>query len=187
MQAHHLKRRVTGGPGASRSRAAEAAGARRAAQAAASAAARDAPRAGAARQQAARQQALQELLRETLDIALATGPRGVVRGWQAAGAVGGLAAEYAVAGRLDPPQVVLRKLFERLGTTYIKLGQFIASTPSLFPEEVVEEMQNCLDRAAPVPWQTVEAILRQDLGRPLREVGGPPRSRERDRACSRHG
>lgn len=28
-------------------------------------------------------------------------------------------------------QVVLRKLFERLGSTYIKLGQFIASSPTL--------------------------------------------------------
>lgn len=32
-------------------------------------------------------------------------------------------------------QVVLRKLFEKLGATYIKLGQFIASSPTLFPEE----------------------------------------------------
>jgi hypothetical protein len=38
-------------------------------------------------------------------------------------------------------QVVLRKLFERLGVTFIKLGQFIASTPSLFPAEYVEEFQ----------------------------------------------
>ena len=29
--------------------------------------------------------------------------------------------------------MVLRKLFESLGATYIKLGQFIASAPSLFP------------------------------------------------------
>ena len=28
-------------------------------------------------------------------------------------------------------QVVLRKLFERLGSTYIKLGQFVASSPTL--------------------------------------------------------
>jgi len=30
-----------------------------------------------------------------------------------------------------PAQVVLRQLFERLGSTYIKLGQFIASSPTL--------------------------------------------------------
>ena len=40
-------------------------------------------------------------------------------------------------------QVVLRKLFERLGATYIKLGQFIASAPSLFPAEYVAEFQAC--------------------------------------------
>ena len=40
-------------------------------------------------------------------------------------------------------QVVLRKLFERLGATYIKLGQFIASAPSLFPGEYVAEFQAC--------------------------------------------
>jgi predicted unusual protein kinase regulating ubiquinone biosynthesis (AarF/ABC1/UbiB family) len=45
-----------------------------------------------------------------------------------------LAQEYLRSGQVDPPQTVLRKLFERLGATYIKLGQFIASSPSLFPE-----------------------------------------------------
>ena len=32
--------------------------------------------------------------------------------------------------------VALRKLFERLGATYIKLGQFVASSPSLFPKVI---------------------------------------------------
>ena len=49
--------------------------------------------------------------------------------------------------------MVLRKLFERLGATYIKLGQFIASSPSLFPEEYVTEFQKCLDRTEPVSWE----------------------------------
>lgn len=49
------------------------------------------------------------------------GPRGFFRGVQAANAVGGLAREYLLSGgQLDPPQTVLRKLFERLGATYIK-------------------------------------------------------------------
>jgi predicted unusual protein kinase regulating ubiquinone biosynthesis (AarF/ABC1/UbiB family) len=29
------------------------------------------------------------------------------------------------------------QLCERLGATYVKLGQFIASSPTLFPEEYV--------------------------------------------------
>ena len=66
---------------------------------------------------------------------LHAGPRGFFRSVQAAGAVGSLVQEVLLSGApLDPPQVLLRKLFERLGATYIKLGQFIASSPSLFPE-----------------------------------------------------
>lgn len=48
---------------------------------------------------------------------------------------------------------VLRSLFERLGATYIKLGQFIASSPSLFPPEYVLEFQKCLDKTTPVPYE----------------------------------
>ena len=38
---------------------------------------------------------------------------------------------------------LLKETFEQLGTTYIKIGQFIASTPSLFPREYVEAFQGC--------------------------------------------
>ena len=52
---------------------------------------------------------------------------------------------------LDPSQLLaevpatLRRLFELLGATYIKLGQFVASSPTLFPAEYVTEFQKCLD------------------------------------------
>ncbi|CAM9480791.1 unnamed protein product, partial [Phaeothamnion confervicola] len=35
----------------------------------------------------------------------------------------------------------LRRLFERLGATYIKVGQFVASSPTLFPPAYVREFQ----------------------------------------------
>ena len=38
---------------------------------------------------------------------------------------------------------MLRKLFEKLGSTYVKLGQFIASSPTVFPAEYVREFQSC--------------------------------------------
>ena len=41
-------------------------------------------------------------------------------------------------------------------STYIKLGQFIASSPTLFPPEYVLEMQQCLDSAPPVPWDVIK-------------------------------
>ena len=46
---------------------------------------------------------------------------------------------------------LMRETFESLGSTYIKLGQFIASTPSLFPREYVEEFQGCLDQTPYLP------------------------------------
>ena len=61
-------------------------------------------------------------------------------------------------------QVVLRSLFEKLGATYIKLGQFIASSPTLFPEEYVLEFQKCLDKTAPVPWENIKATLDAEFG-----------------------
>ena len=60
-------------------------------------------------------------------------------------------------------QVVLRKLFEKLGATYIKLGQFIASSPTLFPEEYVLEFQKCLDRTEPVPWEVIKKTIDREL------------------------
>ncbi|KAJ6348654.1 hypothetical protein OIU77_006267 [Salix suchowensis] len=71
-------------------------------------------------------------------------------------------------GLLSPQY--LRRLFERMGATYIKLGQFIASAPTLFPTEYVQEFQNCFDRAPEVPFQQIQAILREELGRPIESV-----------------
>ena len=60
--------------------------------------------------------------------------------------------------------VRLREAFADLGATYIKLGQFIASAPSLFPKEYVEEMQKCLDSVRPVPFKTILQIVEKELG-----------------------
>lgn len=48
--------------------------------------------------------------------------------------------------------------------------QFIASAPTLFPAEYVEEFQNCFDRAPAVPYDVIESILREELQRPLDSV-----------------
>lgn len=69
-----------------------------------------------------------------------------------------------------PPEVLLRRLFEKLGATYIKLGQFIASSPTLFPPEYVLEFQKCLDKTDPVPWEGIKKIIEQELKQPLHTV-----------------
>lgn len=66
--------------------------------------------------------------------------------------------------------ILLRESFEELGATYIKLGQFIASAPSLFPESYVKEMQKCLDRVKPIPYETVRSIVEQELNGKIEDI-----------------
>lgn len=66
---------------------------------------------------------------------------------------------------------LLRETFEDLGSTYIKLGQFIASTPSLFPREFVEEFQGCLDQTPKLPFSYIEDVLKEEFaGRNLHDI-----------------
>ena len=69
-----------------------------------------------------------------------------------------------VLGDRPPNPVLLRRVFEELGATYIKLGQFVASSPTFFPKDYVDEFQHCLDQTAPFPFSVVEAILKKELG-----------------------
>lgn len=64
----------------------------------------------------------------------------------------------------------LRQFFERLGPAYIKFGQFIASSPTLFPDVYVKEFQKCLDQTPQIPYETVKMVVEEELGRPLDEV-----------------
>ncbi len=63
----------------------------------------------------------------------------------------------------------LRKIFETLGATYIKLGQFIASAPGIFPDVYVTEMQALLDKTTPLEFSVMEKILAKELGRDYRK------------------
>ena len=64
----------------------------------------------------------------------------------------------------------LRVAAERLGPTYIKLGQIISSGEGIFPAELVAEFKFCRDQVPPEPWPVVERVLSEDLGRPLTDV-----------------
>ncbi|MEC8811170.1 MULTISPECIES: ABC1 kinase family protein [unclassified Ketobacter] len=75
-----------------------------------------------------------------------------------------------IMGDRPPAPKLLRQTFERLGTTYIKLGQFIASSPSVFPDDYVEEFQLCLDKTTPVPFYIMKRVLEKELGKSLETV-----------------
>lgn len=64
----------------------------------------------------------------------------------------------------------LRRAFERLGPTYIKLGQILSSGEGIFPEELVSEFRLCRDQVPAEPFDTVRRIVEEDLGRPLDDI-----------------
>jgi ubiquinone biosynthesis protein len=64
----------------------------------------------------------------------------------------------------------LRKAFERLGPTYIKLGQILSSGQGIFPEELVGEFKLLRDHVPAEPFATVRKIVEADLGRPLSAI-----------------
>lgn len=80
-------------------------------------------------------------------------------------------AGYKYAVEKPNNAALMRETFESLGSTYIKLGQFIASTPSLFPREYVEEFQGCLDQTPTLPFSYIQEVLDQEFaGRNLTEI-----------------
>ncbi|WP_169391571.1 MULTISPECIES: AarF/ABC1/UbiB kinase family protein [Psychrobacter] len=78
-----------------------------------------------------------------------------------------------VAQGEKPDAMLLKETFEKLGTTYIKIGQFIASTPSLFPRQYVMAFQDCLDQTTPLPFSYIKKVLQEELetdGKSLNEL-----------------
>lgn len=69
---------------------------------------------------------------------------------------------------------LVRDAFMQMGVTYIKLGQFIASTPSVFPREYVVAFNDCLDKTPPVPYTHIEQVLKDELGERFFELDVEP-------------
>lgn len=69
-------------------------------------------------------------------------------------------------GEPNAGPVAVREAFDELGTTYLKLGQLVASSHGLFPEAYCDELRACLDRAPQFAFDDVTRILHAELGRP---------------------
>jgi aarF domain-containing kinase len=73
-------------------------------------------------------------------------------------------------GRRSTGPVLVRRAFEELGPTYVKLGQLVASTEGIFPPRYSEELRGCLDRVSPLRFEIIERVVREELGQPLARV-----------------
>jgi predicted unusual protein kinase regulating ubiquinone biosynthesis (AarF/ABC1/UbiB family) len=58
----------------------------------------------------------------------------------------------------------LRLTFEELGTTFMKFGQLIASSPGVFGDEFAAEFRGCLDTGRAVPIDHVRRVVEGELG-----------------------
>jgi ubiquinone biosynthesis protein len=64
----------------------------------------------------------------------------------------------------------LRLAAEKLGPTYIKLGQIISSGEGLFPEELVGEFQRLRDKVPPEDFDDVRDVVESELGARLDDL-----------------
>src|SRR5579884_3742857 len=64
----------------------------------------------------------------------------------------------------------VREACEELGTTFIKLGQLLATRGDLLPEIYRDELRKLQDSAAPVAARDIEEIVREELGAPPGEL-----------------
>jgi ubiquinone biosynthesis protein len=89
---------------------------------------------------------------------------------------GALGLWYLTERRRGGPEKIagisrrLRIAAERLGPTYIKLGQIVASGDGIFPPELVAEFKWCRDQVSPEPWPVIEEVISEELGRDPGEV-----------------
>lgn len=57
-----------------------------------------------------------------------------------------------------------------LGVTFVKLGQILASSPSIAGETLANSMRRVLDDGPALPFEVVKSVIEHDLGKPLSKV-----------------
>src|SRR5215510_2517705 len=76
--------------------------------------------------------------------------------------------------RLGPGRVSigvrLRRFCERMGITYLKLGQFLAMRFDVLPPDVCHALEDLFDAVAPLPLPQVLRRIEHELGRPIEQL-----------------
>ncbi len=78
-----------------------------------------------------------------------------------------------LVGIRDSPAVIgrrVRKSLQRMGITYVKLGQFLAMRFDILPEAICRELAKLFDDVAPLPPGAVKTILAEEFGQPVEDL-----------------
>ncbi len=63
----------------------------------------------------------------------------------------------------------IRKTFEELGPTFIKLGQMLSTRPDIIPITLCAEFKKLQDKVKPLPFSEIEVVLKEAYGDNYRE------------------
>lgn len=66
--------------------------------------------------------------------------------------------------------VRLRKAFEELGASFIKLGQILSLRPDLIPPEYIREFERLQDEVPSFPYSEVRRIIKEEFGHEIEEL-----------------
>jgi ubiquinone biosynthesis protein len=58
----------------------------------------------------------------------------------------------------------------RLGPTYVKLGQFLATRPDVVGNDIARDLESLQDKMAPFPQEAAEAVVAAAFDKPLSEI-----------------
>jgi ubiquinone biosynthesis protein len=100
-----------------------------------------------------------------LDSTLAKTPLGPFRQWFALKVLG---EPDITTDETGPAR--FRLLLQRLGPTYVKIGQMIASRGDALPRDLIDELSKLQSDAAPFPWDDAREMIQQELGRSPEEL-----------------
>jgi hypothetical protein len=81
-----------------------------------------------------------------------------------------LGRHLAVRDPRRPVGPPLRRAAEDLGATFVKLGQLLASSPSVSGEALATALRGLLDGGRPIPFEQVRSIVERDTGRRFDDV-----------------
>jgi len=66
--------------------------------------------------------------------------------------------------------VRIRLCIESLGPIFIKFGQLLATRRDLLSDELIDELENLLDKVPPFPVEQARAVIEKQLGKPIDEA-----------------
>ena len=64
----------------------------------------------------------------------------------------------------------LRKTLEKLGPTFIKLGQILSVRPDLLPKEYIKELGSLQDEVPQFPFEKAEKTIEKELRKPINKL-----------------